>query len=521
MSEVGEIRLGPLSSQADLALAAQELADKENEVIRELLSLAARQVHWDDIEGKPVGEASILNPVLWVNIEDVPSSLEGFQILQEVLQYISQGVGTHNEDEEAHPGVIREGDSRLTDSRPPTEHALTSAEHTGTLAATQLPMGNTAWNLGNIVFQLTLTGRLAVGGTLVVNQSARWGGGAAISSSDVVAQLGLANIWNALQTFNAGVELNSDAIVNGGAAANGGVSVNDVHLLDGARLVFDNGVDAPVELSHGGAAGLLVSSAAEMDSIALSTANAPITAAAGSLTCTDVDADLLDAQHGAYYLSRANHTGTQPPAAVVGGSVGRVLRDDGSVGAWSSLTIPNTTTAGDLLYASGANAVGALSIGAANQVLVSSGSAPQWATSLSYGALPSGSGTWSGSPTITGALTVANSRLSLSASGNEGQIIALAERIALYSKNVASTQVARLRLSGSVNIAAVSAVSSNLGISGDATEATFGSGTGVFGIRNAVAVPSANPTGGGVLYVEAGALKYRGSSGTVTTLAVA
>lgn len=31
--------------------------------------------------------------------------------------------------------------------------------------------------------------------------------------------------------------------------------------------------------------------------------------------------------------------------------------------------------------------------------------------------------------------------------------------------------------------------------------------------------PSANPSGGGVLYVEAGALKYRGSSGTVTTLA--
>lgn len=32
-------------------------------------------------------------------------------------------------------------------------------------------------------------------------------------------------------------------------------------------------------------------------------------------------------------------------------------------------------------------------------------------------------------------------------------------------------------------------------------------------------VPTANPTGGGVLYVEAGALKYRGSSGTVTTIA--
>jgi len=32
-------------------------------------------------------------------------------------------------------------------------------------------------------------------------------------------------------------------------------------------------------------------------------------------------------------------------------------------------------------------------------------------------------------------------------------------------------------------------------------------------------IPSADPTGGGVLYVEAGALKYRGSSGTITTIA--
>jgi hypothetical protein len=34
-------------------------------------------------------------------------------------------------------------------------------------------------------------------------------------------------------------------------------------------------------------------------------------------------------------------------------------------------------------------------------------------------------------------------------------------------------------------------------------------------------VPNADPSGGGVLYVEAGALKYRGSSGTITTIAPA
>lgn len=42
----------------------------------------------------------------------------------------------------------------------------------------------------------------------------------------------------------------------------------------------------------------------------------------------------------------------------------------------------------------------------------------------------------------------------------------------------------------------------------------------VIGIKNGVA-PTTSPTGGGQLYVESGALKYRGSSGTVTTVAAA
>lgn len=46
-------------------------------------------------------------------------------------------------------------------------------------------------------------------------------------------------------------------------------------------------------------------------------------------------------------------------------------------------------------------------------------------------------------------------------------------------------------------------------------------GVGVAAFKNAETVPSGTPTGGGVLYVEGGALKYRGSSNTVTTLGVA
>jgi hypothetical protein len=53
------------------------------------------------------------------------------------------------------------------------------------------------------------------------------------------------------------------------------------------------------------------------------------------------------------------------------------------------------------------------------------------------------------------------------------------------------------------------------------TSSTAGGGSGVLGITNAGTVPNANPAGGGVLYAEGGALKWRGSSGTVTTIAPA
>jgi hypothetical protein len=52
-----------------------------------------------------------------------------------------------------------------------------------------------------------------------------------------------------------------------------------------------------------------------------------------------------------------------------------------------------------------------------------------------------------------------------------------------------------------------------------ANAGSYGSGSGVLFLGDATTVPTTNPTGGGILYVEAGALKYRGSSGTVTTIA--
>ena len=53
------------------------------------------------------------------------------------------------------------------------------------------------------------------------------------------------------------------------------------------------------------------------------------------------------------------------------------------------------------------------------------------------------------------------------------------------------------------------------------TRSQFGDGLGVIAIANAEAAPRVNPAGGGVLFVEDGALKYRGSRGTVTVIAPA
>ena len=49
----------------------------------------------------------------------------------------------------------------------------------------------------------------------------------------------------------------------------------------------------------------------------------------------------------------------------------------------------------------------------------------------------------------------------------------------------------------------------------------FGGGRGVIAIANASASPTQNLAAAGILYVEDGALKYRGSNGTVTVIAPA
>lgn len=75
--------------------------------------------------------------------------------------------------------------------------------------------------------------------------------------------------------------------------------------------------------------------------------------------------------------------------------------------------------------------------------------------------------------------------------------------------------IGNLLFSDNIDGTGTSASSGNLGI----RSTSYGGGAGVIAIANRGTAPSTNPSGGGIIYVESGALKYRGSSGTVTTLA--
>jgi hypothetical protein len=82
---------------------------------------------------------------------------------------------------------------------------------------------------------------------------------------------------------------------------------------------------------------------------------------------------------------------------------------------------------------------------------------------------------------------------------------------------ITSTNSGVLQLATIAGVADYLAVDSsgNLGLGGT----SFGAGAKVMFIANRTTAPTTNPLGGGILYVESGALKYRGSSGTVTTIA--
>jgi hypothetical protein len=118
-------------------------------------------------------------------------------------------------------------------------------------------------------------------------------------------------------------------------------------------------------------------------------------------------------------------------------------------------------------------------------------------------------------------------RVALAVRGASGQTVNLQEwqnsgGTALASVNssgqiVASQGINTATIRGGDALTAIT-LSTGRGITIGTNTAIQGGGTGVIGIANAGTVPTSNPTGGGVLYVDGGALKYRGTSGSAGTI---
>lgn len=108
----------------------------------------------------------------------------------------------------------------------------------------------------------------------------------------------------------------------------------------------------------------------------------------------------------------------------------------------------------------------------------------------------------------------------LSATGGAGMV--LKQLLAGGAITVATLAASELSNgvtgSGKVMLQASPQTTGNLAVG---AAGSFGGGSVVIFIANATAAPGTNPTGGGILYGNAGALTYRGSAGTVTVIAPA
>ena len=108
----------------------------------------------------------------------------------------------------------------------------------------------------------------------------------------------------------------------------------------------------------------------------------------GTLTCTTCTTNAAALTANAPVIGG----GSQATSAIAVGTTGQYLRGaSASAPIWSTLTLPNAATAGDLLTATGTNAVGSVADVATGQVLTSGG----------VGVVPA----YSGSPTLSGTVT--------------------------------------------------------------------------------------------------------------------
>jgi hypothetical protein len=131
---------------------------------------------------------------------------------------------------------------------------------------------------------------------------------------------------------------------------------------------------------------------------------------------------------------------------------------------------------------------------------------------------------------VNGAGTSASANIATAAAGTVGIIVrgAASQTAALQEwQNSAGTVVAAVNAQGGITTTSTFLASQSIRAAASlttssviATSIVSNATTGHIVLQNIGTVPN-TPSGGGVMYVESGALKYKGSSGTITTLGAA
>lgn len=207
------------------------------------------------------------------------------------------------------------------------------------------------------------------------------------------------------------------------------------------------------------------------------------------------------------------------PSGGISGTLGTVdnaaTRADGTGGSTAQGSDLLISDAADLTLGITASTTGTtrtvLAAGTSSNIVLALSSKGSSSVSIT-----SNSNTW----LINGANVYNNTGVSNFAGDNDGVFLKSFDASGVTGDVTVSTGSSSTDNSGNIflSIGSASGTRGNLSIF-DST-GSFGSGQRVIFIADRTAAPSGTPSGGGILYVESGALKFKGSSGTVTTVAV-
>lgn len=332
-------------------------------------------------------------------------------------------------------GMLTANSANITNGLSAASLSASTATVSGALSAGSI-------STGAITASSLKSGNVEVIGTLTVSDGTLTNGltstGAVIVPFGVVGTPTLTFAGNtntgiySSATNNIDFSANGTRILNVGTSGvdvkSGGLFINGTQVISSARNLTNIGtISSGAITSTGAIQGTTLTSTVE-------TGTAPLTVASTTLV-TNLNADLLDGQHGSYYQNASNiNAGT---LAVARGGTG--------------LT---SYTTGDIIYASGAGTLGKLADVATGNVLLSGGVG----VAPAYGKV--------GLTThVSGTLPVAN--------GGTGATTLTSNGV-LYGNATGAIQASAAGTSGQLLVANGSGVPTFVSLSGDATLASTG-----------------------------------------------